>query len=93
MMNLSKFVYSLSVFNQIPCGHRNARLHQISIQSLRNFSDQKGRETGKLHPTKRIPSSSVGVICPNRAVKGEPQHPRRLWQAPALKSILSLNRC
>ncbi len=48
--------------------------------------DVRGK-TGKPTPTKRIPSSSVGVICPMRAVKGELQHPRKLWQGAGVKSI------
>src|SRR5208282_3302348 len=43
--------------------------------------------TGKPSPYQENSFFFVGVICPIRAVNGELQHPARLWQAAAAKSI------
>jgi hypothetical protein len=51
----------------------------------------EGKTNQPTTPTKKIPSFFVGVICPMRAVKGELQHPSKLWQGSGVKSIVG--RC
>jgi hypothetical protein len=69
---------------------RDARGHDTRcVELLRGISwNQKRKGNRQTTPYQENSFFFVGVICPIRAVKGEPQHPGRLWQAAKAKSIV-----